>query len=69
VSFDKIARTLPEFKPQWNARRGVQQLYDVYQQVGLCLDDFEGPRYKRIAHIQHLLHDGRLAKTLRWSCV
>jgi nucleoside-diphosphate-sugar epimerase len=67
VSFDKLARTLPEFKPQWNARRGVQQLYAAYQKVGLCLEDFEGPRYKRIAHLQGLLHDGRVAKDLRWN--
>ena len=27
----KLARTLPEFKPQWNARSGVKQLYNFYQ--------------------------------------
>jgi nucleoside-diphosphate-sugar epimerase len=67
VSFDKLALTLPAFKPRWNARLGVQQLYDTYRKVGLCLEDFEGPRYKRVAHIQRLLQEGHLAKSLRWN--
>ena len=66
VDFSYIARALPEFKPQWNARLGVQQLYDCYKKVGLSLDDFEGPRYKRIDHVQSLLASGCLNRTLRW---
>ena len=30
------------------------------------LDDFEGPRFKRIDHIKSLLNDGRLLTDLRW---
>jgi len=66
VDFGKLARTLPAFKPQWNARRGARQLYQAYQKVGLRLEDFEGPRYKRIDHIKMLLKTGRLDATLRW---
>jgi len=66
VDFGYIARTLPEFQPQWNARRGAQQLYDAYRQVGLRLEDFEGPRYKRIDHIKQLLSTDRLDTSLRW---
>jgi nucleoside-diphosphate-sugar epimerase len=67
VDCSKAARLLPEFKPQWDARRGAQQLYEAYKTIGLCLEDFEGPRYKRIAHIQHLLRSGRLDESLRWQ--
>jgi nucleoside-diphosphate-sugar epimerase len=66
VSCDKIARVLPDFKPEWTARRGAQELYDTYQRVGLQLDDFEGERYKRIDHIKLLLHQGRLDAALHW---
>jgi nucleoside-diphosphate-sugar epimerase len=66
VDCSKLARTLPEFKPRWNARLGVKQLYTAYQQLGLTLEDFEGPRYKRIDHIKQLLSTGRLDTTLRW---
>ena len=67
VDCSKIVRTLPEFKPQWNARKGAQELYAAYQNVGLTLEDFEGARYKRIAHIQQLLSSDRLDETLRWQ--
>ncbi len=66
VDFGKLARTLPEFKPQWNARRGARQLCQAYQKFGLQLEDFEGPHYKRIDHIKMLLKTGRLDDTLRW---
>lgn len=67
VDFSKIVQTLPEFKPQWNARQGAKQLYEAYQKVGLCPEDFEGPRYKRIEHIKHLLSTGYLDEALRWK--
>lgn len=66
VDCNKIARVLHEFKPQWTARRGVGELYDVYRKVGLTLDEFEGERYKRIAHVKKLVADGRLDDELRW---
>ena len=66
VDCNKIARVLHEFKPQWTARRGVQELYESYRQVGLTLDDFEGARYKRIAHVKKLVDEGRLDGELRW---
>jgi nucleoside-diphosphate-sugar epimerase len=66
VDFGKIARGLPEFEPQWNARRGAQELYDAYCRYGVLLEEFEGPRYKRIAHIQKLLSTGELDDSLRW---
>lgn len=67
VDCSKIPRVLPSFKPQWNARKGAEELYAAYQKVGITLDDFEGPRYKRIAHIQKLLNAGNIDDTLRWK--
>jgi len=65
VDFSKIAQTLPEFKPQWNARRGAKQLYEAYRKVGITLEEFEGPRYRRITHLENSVRSGRLDKTLR----
>jgi hypothetical protein len=33
----------------------------------MTVDDFEGARYKRIAHIQKLLASEELDSTLRWT--
>jgi nucleoside-diphosphate-sugar epimerase len=67
VDFGKIYRLLPKFKPQWNARRGAEELYAAYRTAGLVLEDCEGPRFKRIDHLKHLLATGRLDATLRWK--
>ncbi|MCI0562692.1 MAG: SDR family oxidoreductase, partial [Nitrososphaera sp.] len=67
VDCGKLARTLPEFKPQWNARLGAEQLYAAYRKVGLTLEEFEGSKYKRIDHIKLLLQTGRLDANLRWK--
>jgi nucleoside-diphosphate-sugar epimerase len=66
VDFSKISRMLPHFRPQWDVRRGAKQLYEAYELIGLSLEDFEGPRYKRIDQIRYLLETRQLDETLRW---
>ena len=65
VSFEKIARVLPSFKPQWDARRGAEQLFVAYRDGHITLQEFEGPRYQRISHVQSLMADGVLDQNLR----
>jgi nucleoside-diphosphate-sugar epimerase len=67
VSFEKIKRHLPQFKPQWDAKKGAEQLYNAYLTSGLRLAEFEGPRYQRISHIKKLLAEGILGADLRHS--
>lgn len=67
VDCGKLERTLPEYKPLWTARRGAKQLYEAYQKIGLRLEDFEGPRYRRIDHIKELISNGNLSADLRWT--
>lgn len=66
VDCDKIARTLPEFKPQWTVRRGVEQLYAAYRCHGLTESEFLGSKYLRIKRIKQLQSEGRLDSSLRW---
>jgi nucleoside-diphosphate-sugar epimerase len=65
VSFEKIKRKLPAFKPQWDARMGAEQLYNAYRASGVTLEEFEGPRYQRIGHIKKLLAERILDQDLR----
>lgn len=65
VDFGKIARVLPAFKPEWDARRGAVQLYQAYCQSDLTLEEFEGPRYQRIGHIQMLIDTKVIGPDLR----
>jgi nucleoside-diphosphate-sugar epimerase len=65
VSFAKITQTLPGFRPKWTARLGAKQLYDAYRKVGITLEEFEGPRYRRITHLENSVRSGSLDNTLR----
>lgn len=65
VDCNLIARALHGFKPQWTVRRGIEELFQAFQEHGLTLDDFEGERYKRIAHIKKLVGEGTIGGDLR----
>jgi len=67
VNFDKIRNELPGYEPQWNARLGVRELLEAYQRVGLTLDDFEAPKFKRVDRIKELVGSGALDNDLRWT--
>ena len=67
VNCDKIRRVLPSFVPKWDARKGAAELYEAYRRIGLKLEDFEGPRYRRIDQIKTLMAAGRLDASLRWT--
>lgn len=67
VNFDKINRLVPEFRPQWTARKGAQELYEAYRAVGLTAEDMKAGRYVRMSEIQRLQRAGQLDNSLRWS--
>jgi len=67
ADFSKIARVVPGFRPEWDARKGARQLYEAYKAVGLKVEDFEGPRYRRIDQIRQLIAAGDLGADLRWA--
>jgi nucleoside-diphosphate-sugar epimerase len=66
VTCDKIKRVLPNFRAEWTARKGAQELYDAYRAVGLTAEDMERGRYVRISQIQRLQKAGELDSSLRW---
>jgi NAD dependent epimerase/dehydratase family len=66
VDFGEIQHVLPVFKPRWTAGRGAQELLEAYRKFGLAVEDYEGPRYKRIDHLKRLLAEDRLDQSLRW---
>ena len=66
ADFSKIGRLLPSFEPQWDARKGARQVYEACKTVGLKLEDFEGPRFRRIDQLKQLMRVGNLGPDLRW---
>ena len=66
VDCDKIARTLPEFQPQWTVRRGIEQIYAAFKQHGLTAEEFQSTRYVRLKQIKKLQAAELIDDTLRW---
>ncbi len=67
VSSDKIASTMPQYKPTWSVRKSISELLEKYTELNLRPDEFEGPQYNRIAHLRSLMHKGKLNDDLRWT--
>ena len=66
VACDKISQRLPEFKPQWTVRRGIEQLYAAFKEHGLTAEEFLSTRYLRLKQIKKLQAAELLDDTLRW---
>lgn len=67
VDFSKINELLPAFRPQWTVPAGIRQLADDMTKFGLKAEDFEGPRFVRLARIRELLEADRLDAELRMA--
>jgi len=65
VCCDKYTSRFKASAPRWDVPGGARQLFDVYQHVGVGADEFEGPRYKRIAHLRELIEHGWLDASFR----
>ncbi len=67
VSGDRVAAEVPEFRPQWTVRKGVEQLVEAYQRYGLTIEDFRGAPFQRLRRIEALRSAGAIDADLRWT--
>jgi nucleoside-diphosphate-sugar epimerase len=65
VDFSKIGSVLPAFQPRWTIPAGIAELTRDMTARGLTADEFEGPRYTRLARIEQLKQSGVLDDELR----
>src|SRR5690606_9122408 len=67
VDFSKAEELLPGFAPQWDVKKGVEELYRTYVDEGLTEAELSGDRYLRIGRIRQLRAAGALDDDLRWE--
>jgi len=67
VDFSKIKRTLPEFKPTWNLRKGIEEIYQAYKNFGLIQEDLQSAKFFRVRWIKHLMEQNKLDRNLKWT--
>jgi nucleoside-diphosphate-sugar epimerase len=69
VDCGKLMRTLPEYRPEWTVRQGMEQLRDAFERNGLTRDELLGDRYFRIKRLRALQSAGFIDESLRWTSV
>ena len=67
VAFDKIHEVLPGFSCDWDAKRGAQQLHDVFQQIDLSEHDFRNRSFTRLEQLQYLLRTEQIDARFFWT--
>jgi nucleoside-diphosphate-sugar epimerase len=69
TSFQKFAKTFPDFQFKWNAETGARDLYDTFQRLGLTQADFTDKKFTRLKWLKHLLDSQQLDPALRWQSI
>jgi nucleoside-diphosphate-sugar epimerase len=65
VDCSKIAQVLPNFRPVWTVRKGVEELYAAFKRHGLTREDLSA-KFVRLKQIVKLQQEGLLDDDLRW---
>ncbi|MBW4664102.1 MAG: SDR family oxidoreductase [Chroococcus sp. CMT-3BRIN-NPC107] len=67
VNFEKINKNLPGFKCDWNATRGAEQLFNLFQQIDLTSETFLSRGFTRLKQLEHLIRTQQIDKDFFWS--
>ena len=66
VNFDKMAQVLPSFHYRWRLDEMICRMRDAMLDRGVSVEDFEGPRFARLAQLQRLVRAGLVDETCRY---
>ncbi|MEH2332696.1 NAD-dependent epimerase/dehydratase family protein [Nostoc sp.] len=69
VLFHKINQNLPGFKCEWDAQRGAQQLYNVFQQIDMDRGIFESRGFTRLKQLEYLIRTQQINQYFFWQTV
>jgi nucleoside-diphosphate-sugar epimerase len=67
VSFEKINTILPGFKCDWNAQRGAEQLFDIFNQIDMGEDTFTSRGFTRLKQLEYLIRTKQIDKDFFWA--
>lgn len=67
VDFEKINKNLPGFKCDWNAERGAEQLFNLFQQIDLTSEDFLSRGFTRLKQLEYLIRTQQIDQDFFWS--
>jgi nucleoside-diphosphate-sugar epimerase len=67
VSFEKIRKHLPSFKCRWDARRGAQQLLDLFRRVDMTGEVFQYRTFTRLKQLEYLIRTQQIDSSFFWT--
>ena len=67
VSFEKINKTLPGFKCDWDAVRGAQQLFDIFTQIDITKETFFFRGFTRLKQLEYLIRTEQIDRDFFWK--
>jgi nucleoside-diphosphate-sugar epimerase len=67
VSFAKISSRLPGFKCSWNARRGSEELHDIFQRIEMSPDTFQYRAFTRLKQLRYLQKTNQIDDNFFWK--
>lgn len=67
VNFDKIHRQLPGFRCRWNAQKGAQELFELFQRIKFTREMFEFRAYTRLKQLEHLIKTNQIDSRFFWK--
>jgi nucleoside-diphosphate-sugar epimerase len=66
VSFEKIRKHLPDFRCAWDARRGAQQLCELFERIDLTPEMFGFRAFTRLKQLEHLIRTRQIDERFYW---
>jgi nucleoside-diphosphate-sugar epimerase len=66
VSFDKIHNKLSEFKCSWTARKGAEQLRELFERVAMSKETFEFRAFTRLKQLEFLIRTKQIDEDFYW---
>jgi nucleoside-diphosphate-sugar epimerase len=67
VDFTKINSKLPGYKPEWNVKKGAEQLVEIFDRIGLTKELFESAPHTRLKQITHLIETKQIDADFFWK--
>jgi nucleoside-diphosphate-sugar epimerase len=67
VSFEKIRKHLPGFKCRWDARRGAQQLLELFRRVDMTEEVFQYRTFTRLKQLEYLIRTRQIDESFFWT--
>jgi nucleoside-diphosphate-sugar epimerase len=67
VSFEKIQKHLPGFQCAWDARRGAQQLCELFKKIDMPSELFQHRTFTRLKQLEYLIRTRQIDGNFYWT--